>query len=115
MYLARNASRRAASINPALMPQGLATAQAAGATNKADPTHGARAAQGEAGAASVNSTSPCGGQERGPKPIFWSYPIIRALQRIGPMNTPARPAERGPAWADAAAGREGTAEATRLR
>jgi hypothetical protein len=92
-----------ASINPALMQQGLANAKKMEAEMKADPTRGARAAQWEAGAGYVMNLTVTmrAAHPRGDNPNRWSQSNISVRYTTSvPMNygTPAVPPNVGPRW-----------------
>jgi len=91
-----------ASVNPALMQQALATAKQMDATNKADPTRGARAAPWEAGAGYVVNftiTMQATKQNGTPNNSIRSNISMRYTASV-PMNygTPAVPPSIGPRW-----------------
>jgi hypothetical protein len=91
-----------ASINPALMQQGLSTAKQMDAQNKADPTRGARAAQWEAGAGYVlNFTITMqAAKQTGDANNYVGSNISMRYTATVPMNygTPAVPPSIGPGW-----------------
>jgi hypothetical protein len=104
-----------ASINPALLQQGLATAKQMDAQNKADPTRGARAAQWEAGAGYVVNftiTMQAAKQSGGGNNFIRSNISMRYTASV-PLNysTPAVPPAVGPAWSVLQAAGSGSAQA----
>jgi hypothetical protein len=104
-----------ASVNPALMQQALSQAKQMDATNKADPTRGARAAQWEAGAGYVLNftiTMRAAKQSGNANDSIRSNISMRHTASV-PMNygTPAVPPNVGPQWSVLQAAGSGSAQA----
>ena len=104
-----------ASVNPAMMQQALNQAKQMDATNKADPTRGARAAQWEAGAGYVLNftvTMRAAKQSGNANDSIRSNISMRLTASV-PMNygTPAVPPNVGPQWSVLQAAGSGSPQA----